>query len=123
MASETLNLRLVSPDQTVFEGDVTGAVVPAWDGSVGFLPGHAPFIALLGAGTLELKLPGGGIERFFVRRGVVKVEGDEITVLSEYAGADTPDDFDPTAAWLDLESEKMQGEEIAHSSVPANPLA
>ncbi len=100
MASETLSLRLVSPSQTVFEGEVASMVVPAWDGKVGILPGHAPLIALLGAGMLEAGLPGGGRESFFVRRGVVKVDRNQVTVLSEYSSTEPPDDFSSADAWL-----------------------
>ncbi|MEX1258050.1 MAG: F0F1 ATP synthase subunit epsilon [Gemmatimonadota bacterium] len=101
MEGKTLTLRLVSPVATVFEGEITSAVLPAWDGKVGILPGHAPFLALLGGGTLEVDLPGGGSRQFFVVRGVVKVEGDRVTVLSEYAGTEPPAGYDPRQAWLD----------------------
>jgi F-type H+-transporting ATPase subunit epsilon len=100
MAS-TMKLTVVSPSRTVFEGAVTGLVVPAWDGKLGVLPGHAPMIALLGGGTLAVDLPGGGSEHFFLNRGVVKVQDDEVTILSEYAAADAPPDFNPGSAWLD----------------------
>jgi F-type H+-transporting ATPase subunit epsilon len=94
---------VVSPSATVFEGNVSSVVLPAWDGRVGILPGHAPLIALLGAGILEADLSGGGSERFFVRRGVVKVERDQVTVLSEFTSKETPADFRPGDAWLPLD--------------------
>ncbi|MEX0855928.1 MAG: F0F1 ATP synthase subunit epsilon [Gemmatimonadota bacterium] len=115
MSDRTLTLTLVSPVQTVFEGVVSGVVVPAWDGKVGILPGHAPFMALLGGGTLDIDLPGGGSRQFFVVRGVVKVEGDRVTVLSEYAGAEAPEGYDPRSAWLDPEAlEGASSAEAAH---------
>jgi F-type H+-transporting ATPase subunit epsilon len=100
---KTLSVRVVSPVEVVFEGEAMSIVVPAWDGKVGILPGHAPFIALLGSGTMEADLPGGGSERYFLDRGVVKVEDDRVTILSEYAGSAPPEGFDPSRAWLDLE--------------------
>jgi F-type H+-transporting ATPase subunit epsilon len=100
MEGKTLTLRLVSPTQTVFEGEVTSAIVPAWDGKVGILPGHAPFLSLLGGGTMDVGLPGGGTRQFFLVRGVVKVEEDRLSVLTEYAGTEPPEGYDPRQAWL-----------------------
>ena len=100
MAAGRLSLSLVSPSQTVFEGDVDSLVLPAWDGKVGILPGHAPYIALLGAGMLTADRPDGGSLSFFVRRGVVKVDRDQVTVLSEYSAAEPPEDFTSGEAWL-----------------------
>lgn len=84
-----LEVRVVSPEKVVFEGASAGVVLPAWDGQVGILPGHAPLIALLGAGALDVDLPGGGSQRFHVAGGVVKVEENRVTVLTEHA-ADQP---------------------------------
>lgn len=111
----TLKLRVVSPQETVFEDEVVSVVLPAWDGKLGILPGHAPMIALLGGGTLVADLAGGGSRDFFLNRGVVKVEDDRITILSEYASTEAPEDFDPGTAWLD----PMESEDV---STPGNPL-
>ena len=100
MPAGRLDLQVVSPGETVFEGEAASLVLPAWDGRVGVLPGHAPFIGLLGAGMLNVDLVGGGSESYFVRRGVVKVVSDRVTVLSEYAAPEAPDDFTPGDAWL-----------------------
>jgi len=109
MEGKRLSLRVVSPVKTVFEGDAASVVVPAWDGKVGILPGHAPFMALLGGGNLDVDLPGGGSRRFFVVRGVVKVERNQVTVLSEYAGDGPPEGFEGRDAWLDPEEFEGDG--------------
>lgn len=86
-----LDVRVVSPDRTVFEGEAASLVAPAWDGQVGILPGHAPMIALLGQGELTVDRPGGGSTAFHVAGGVLKVEDDRVTVLTEYAGTEPPE--------------------------------
>lgn len=96
MAS-TLSVRLVSAEKEVFKGDATSVVAPAWDGSVGVLPDHAPFITLLGHGEFALDLPGGERNRFYVAGGVMKVEGNELTALVEYAGEGPPEELPPEA--------------------------
>ncbi len=97
MADAVLQVRVVSPDQVVFEGDASALVAPAWDGRVGVLPGHAPMLALLGAGELNLDRPGGGSEVFHVAGGVIKVERNVVTLLTEYAGTEPPAEIPPGA--------------------------
>jgi F-type H+-transporting ATPase subunit epsilon len=110
VAATNLSLRVVSPAATVFEGDVESVVLPAWDGEVGILPGHAPFISLLGGGTMRARQVGGGEFQRFLNRGVVKVENNQVTVLSEYAGTEPPQGFSPSDAWLDLDESEGGGE-------------
>jgi len=89
-----LNVRVVSPDRVVFEGEAAAVVAPAWDGQVGILPRHAPMLALVGQGVLNVERPGGGSDAFHVAGGVLKVENDQVTVLTEYAGdAPPPEPF------------------------------
>ena len=97
MADAVLEVRVVSPDQIVFEGDASALVAPAWDGRVGVLPGHAPMLALLGAGQLDLERPGGGTDVFHVAGGLIKVERNVVTLLTEYAGAEPPAKIPPEA--------------------------
>ena len=96
-----LRVHVVSPDSVLFEGAAVSIVAPAWDGKVGILPGHAPMIALLGSGDLSIDLPGGGSERFFVAGGVLKVEGSELTVLTEFGGREAPEEL-PAGADVDV---------------------
>ena len=96
MAS-TLAVRLVSPVEEVYRGEAASIVAPAWDGMVGILPGHAAFITLLGHGQMAIDVPGGGSRTFYVAGGVLEVEGDEVTVLVEYAGDGPPETLPPEA--------------------------
>ena len=111
MADRTLGVRVVSPEKVVYEGQASSLVAPAWDGQVGILPGHAPFLALLGSGELTVDLPGGGSETFQVAGGVIKVEGGEVTVLTEYAGREPH----PHAAQFELHEDDI-------FASPGNPL-
>lgn len=100
---DSLNVRVVSPETLLYVGPAASVVAPAWDGKLGILPGHAPMIALLGAGELSIDLPGGGSERFFVAGGVLKIEGSELTVLTEYGGDEAPDEL-PASAVVDVDA-------------------
>ena len=97
-----LNVRVVSPERIVFHGEASAVVAPAWDGQVGILPGHAPLLALVGVGELSVDRPGGGSASFHVAGGVLKVERDTVTVLTEYAGDEPPAEI-PASAIVDPE--------------------
>jgi F-type H+-transporting ATPase subunit epsilon len=97
-----LQVRVVSPESLLFEGPAVSVVAPAWDGRVGILPGHAPMIALLGSGNLSIDLPGGGSQSFFVAGGVLKVEGPELVVLTEFGGTEAPEQL-PAGAAVDVD--------------------
>jgi F-type H+-transporting ATPase subunit epsilon len=95
-----LQVRVVSPDSVLYDGPAASVVAPAWDGKLGILPRHAPMVALLGSGELSIDRPGGGSERFFVAGGVIKIEGDDLMILTEYGGTESPEEL-PAGAGLD----------------------
>jgi F-type H+-transporting ATPase subunit epsilon len=97
VAEGMLHVRVVSPEKLIYEGDASALVVPAWDGVVGILPNHAPFLALLGHGKLTIEATGSGGKEYYVAGGVLKVENNQITVLTEYAGAEAPAVVPPEA--------------------------
>lgn len=110
-----LDVRVVSPEKVVFEGEAAGVVAPAWDGQVGILPGHAPLVALLGAGALDLDLPGGGSHRFHLAGGVIKVENDRVTVLTEFASVEPPTEIPAGLV--------PEPEDLLEGASAGNPLA
>jgi F-type H+-transporting ATPase subunit epsilon len=91
VADKLLQVSVVSPSRVVFEGEASAVVAPAWDGQVGILPSHAPMLALVGSGVLNIDRPGGGSDTFHVAGGVLKVERDQVTLLTEYAGTEPPE--------------------------------
>ena len=79
----SLNVRVVTPERILFKGEAASLVAPAWDGKVGILPSHAPFLTLLGEGDVDVDLVGGGSARYPVSGGVLKVLANEVIVLTE----------------------------------------
>ena len=96
-----LNLSIVTPETTAYEGPADLVVVPGHDGEVAFLPGHAPFVGLLGAGKLRCHLPEGGTRHFFLAGGVVQVVGGDVSVLAETVTA--VEELDATKVRAELE--------------------
>lgn len=90
MPDKTFACRVVTPSAQLFEGQLTYASIPAWDGLFGVLPGRAPVLARLGVGALEIRVADseqgqGGDRAFFIRDGFVKMAAGELTVLAEHA--------------------------------------
>ena len=83
-----LKLRLVTPARVVFEGTARSLVVPAWDGLAGVLPRHAPYLTLLGSGTLEIDSESGRRDTFDISGGVMKVEDNRVDVLADRVETD-----------------------------------
>ena len=79
-----MRVTVISPDGSIFDGEAESLQVPAYDGQAGILPHHAPFMTLLGEGTLQVRVAGG--ERAFtVRGGFLQVVGNVVRVVAEHA--------------------------------------
>lgn len=78
-----LKVSVVSPEATLFEGEASSVVAPAFDGEVGILANHAPMITVLGRGTL--RVDGATPARFVVSGGFVQVVDNEVRVVTEEA--------------------------------------
>ncbi|QNN22394.1 hypothetical protein HED60_08940 [Planctomycetales bacterium ZRK34] len=76
---------LVTPEQSMFEGTVTYANIPAHDGQLGVMANHAPLLVQLGSGELDLTLPGGAHRQFDLTGGFAQVNDNKLTLLSEAA--------------------------------------
>lgn len=85
-AARGLHVTVLSPEQTVYEGEATHVLVPAWNGKLGILRGHAPLMALLGEGELRIE-NGRETATFHVSGGFLQVVDNVVTVLSERATA------------------------------------
>ena len=84
MADKMLNLCVVTPEKALFDEAATAVTLPAWDGEIGILPGHARLLAKLGIGELRMKLVGRE-ETLFIEGGFVQVAADRVTVLTDGA--------------------------------------
>ena len=50
-----MHVSVISAERSVFEGEADAVVAPAYDGLVGILPRHAPFMTLLGEGIVNIR--------------------------------------------------------------------
>jgi len=78
-----MHVTVISPQASMFDGEASAVVAPAYDGEVGILPRHAPFMTLLGEGTLTVRT-GATNHRFLVRGGFLQVIDNDVRVVAEY---------------------------------------
>jgi F-type H+-transporting ATPase subunit epsilon len=82
-----MQVTVISPEASMFDGEADSVVAPAYDGEVGILPHHAPLMTLLGEGTLIVR-QGGASHRFQVRGGFLQVVDNRVRVVAEHVRGD-----------------------------------
>ena len=87
-----LRVRLVTPERTLFEHPVDAVELPAKNGYIEVLYGHAPLVAELGAGDVTLHGGPDGDQVYNVNWGFAEVLPDRVTILA--AGALKPEEID-----------------------------
>ncbi|WP_429910779.1 F0F1 ATP synthase subunit epsilon [Glycocaulis sp.] len=80
--ADKLKFDLVSPEARVFSGEVDMVVVPGAEGDFGVLAGHAPFMATIRTGTIDVHAES-GITRIFIHGGFAEVTPQGLTILAE----------------------------------------
>jgi F-type H+-transporting ATPase subunit epsilon len=81
----TLTFELVSPERILFSGAVDAVVLPATEGDMTVLPGHAAMMTALKTGFLVITDKPGNGRRVLVRGGFADVNQRGLTVLAERA--------------------------------------
>ncbi len=91
----TMQANVVTPDGTVFDGEVNMISVRTIEGELGILPRHLPLVTPLDIGPVRLKQDG-KVQLIALSGGFMEVRGDEVNVLAE--SAELPSDIDITRA-------------------------
>ncbi len=79
-----LTLELITPERPAFSGEGDMVVLPAWEGEMGVLPGHEPFLVQLQPGEVRFKV-GDKTSLFAVSGGFAEVRGDKVSLFAETA--------------------------------------
>lgn len=85
MAEKNLICRILTPEETVFEGEVEMVVAPGKDGEIGILPLHIPLVTVLKVGELRLKLDENRWDYIAIDGGYLEISEDKVTVLADSA--------------------------------------
>ena len=97
-----MQLDIVTPDRRVVVGKADDVVIPAKEGEIDVLPGHAPFLGMLGTGVLRF-VAEGKTHRLMVSGGFIEVENDRVVLMCESASL---------AAEVSVESEKKSLQDL-----------
>jgi len=77
------HLSVLTPEKSVFEGDVEYVEVPGAAGYFGVLAHHAALVASLAHGTLTIRSLGGSEQKLEVSGGFFEVGNNKATVLAD----------------------------------------
>jgi F-type H+-transporting ATPase subunit epsilon len=80
--ANTFHFDLVSPEKIAFSGEVEQVDVPGVEGDFGVLAGHAPFVASIRPGILNVTV-NGKHEKVIVLGGLAEVSSKGLTILAD----------------------------------------
>jgi F-type H+-transporting ATPase subunit epsilon len=83
--AEKIKFELVAPERLLIDEPVDMVVVPGEEGDFGVLARHAPLIAALRPGVIDVHNDGAVGKRIFVGGGFAEVTPERVTVLAEEA--------------------------------------
>ena len=101
----TLTLRVLAPDQSVFDDTADEIILPSTTGLLGVLPGHISMVTAIDFGVLRV-LKNGKWNSIALTGGFAEVESNEVTVLVNKA--ELGKNIDSVKAEADLERAKSQ---------------
>ena len=107
---DKIHLEIVSAEEQLFSSDVEMVFAPAEMGEVGISPKHAPLITRLKPGDVRAQINKDQIETFFVSGGILEIQPNEVTILSDTALRE--EDLDEERA---LEAERAAKEAMKNS--------
>ncbi|PKP53720.1 MAG: ATP synthase F1 subunit epsilon [Bacteroidetes bacterium HGW-Bacteroidetes-1] len=78
-----MHLEIITPDKTIFAGEVQLVQLPGLDGLFEILNNHAPMIAALGKGRIKIQDEGKKFTFFEINGGVLEVLSNKVLVMAE----------------------------------------
>ena len=90
----TIHVDVVSAEESIFSGEAKFVALPGEAGELGIYPRHTPLITRIKAGSVRIEMADGTEEFIFVAGGILEVQPNCVTVLSDTAvrGKDLDDE-------------------------------
>ena len=76
----TISLKVLAPNQNVYEGEAEEVILPSTTGQLGVLPGHISLVTAIDIGVLRLRNNSKWVS-IALMGGFAEIESDEVTVL------------------------------------------
>jgi F-type H+-transporting ATPase subunit epsilon len=82
----TIQVDVVSAEESIFSGEAKFVALPGENGELGILPQHTPLITRIKPGAVRILRADNGQEEFiFVAGGILEVQPHGVTVLADTA--------------------------------------
>jgi F-type H+-transporting ATPase subunit epsilon len=90
----TIHVDVVSAEEAIFSGEAKFVALPGESGELGIYPRHTPLITRIKPGAVRIEKADGSEEFVFVAGGILEVQPNCVTVLSDTAirGKDLDDE-------------------------------
>jgi F-type H+-transporting ATPase subunit epsilon len=90
----TFQVDVVSAEESIFSGEARFVALPGEAGELGIYARHTPLITRIKPGSVRIERPDGSEEFIFVAGGILEVQPNAVTVLSDTAirGKDLDDE-------------------------------
>lgn len=108
-----LSVKVITPDQTVWDDQAEEVILPSTTGQLGILTGHAPLLTALEVGVLRVR-PGKEWKTIALMGGFAEVEADEIKILVN--GAELGDNIDQDSARTQYQEAQTRFEKVENSN-------
>ena len=83
--ANTIHVDVVSAEESIFSGEAKFVALPGEAGELGIYPRHTPLITRIRPGAVRIETADGGEEFVFVAGGILEVQPNTVTVLSDTA--------------------------------------
>jgi len=92
--ANTIHVDVVSAEESIFSGQALFVALPGEAGELGVYPRHTPLITRIKPGSVRIEMADGSEEFVFVAGGILEIQPDRVTVLSDTAvrGKDLDDE-------------------------------
>lgn len=107
-----LSVKVITPDQTVWDDQVEEIILPSTTGQLGILSGHAPLLTALEVGVLRVR-PNKEWKTIALMGGFAEVEDDEIKILVN--GAELGDSIDQDTARSEYDEAEAKFKSVENS--------
>jgi F-type H+-transporting ATPase subunit epsilon len=81
----TIQVDVVSAEESIWSGQARFVALPGESGELGIFPRHTPLITRIKAGSVRIEKADGSEEFVFVAGGILEVQPDCVTVMSDTA--------------------------------------
>ena len=82
--SENFAVEIISPDKSILKTEGTEVTIPSYEGQMGILKDHIPFITFLRPGLITIKENSNEII-FFIEDGTVEFSNNSLLILTSTA--------------------------------------